>query len=391
MLKLIWRRIIFVCAAVAAVLGFFAFIELVRAYQVLDELHPWLGIGYLCALSLILLVLVAYYMRSVMTRRKILKPPDRADRRRYAEYLMQLAKRLDGNERVSSDLRQALRYRAIELEQALKSEPDDEIGSVAESFLADSVGPCIKELNGAADREVQRCVRDVMIGVTISPWRAADLLIVSYRNVLMVIKVIGIYDVRPTAGSQVRTMLDISKIVFTVNILNYGSKLAENLASGIPFVGRFVDDIAQGVGAGLLTSMAGHAAIERCSCLQPWDRALAQVKMGAKAKDFAADLKGIVADDILPRLKLRIPQKDAEAESGRMENLKAGVARAMDQTSEVMDVFLRKPAVAAGRGVAATGRGVSRGGAFVLHGVAAGFKGVGRGFMKVVRRGKRRT
>ena len=98
MLRLIWRRIIWVCAALAAVLGFFAFIEFVRAYQVLNELHPWLGVAYLCVLALILMVLVIVYIRSVMTRRTILRPPDRTDRRRYAEYLMKLARRLDGND-----------------------------------------------------------------------------------------------------------------------------------------------------------------------------------------------------------------------------------------------------------------------------------------------------
>ncbi len=363
------------CAVIAAVLGFFAFIEFVRAYQVLSELHPWLGWGYLIALGLLVLFLAALYVRSVLTRRRALVPPDRADTRRYGAFLLALARRLDANQNVSFSLRQTLASKAADLEGALKTMSGDDLEREVTSFLSDCVSPCMKELDACAEREVQKCVRDVMIGVTISPWRAADLLVVLYRNVLMVVKVIGTYDVRPAAGAQLRIMGDISKVVFTVNVLNYGSKLAENLASGIPVVGRFIDDIAQGVGAGLLTSMAGHAAMERCSCLKPWEAAEAQAKMGAKAKDFAADLKGIVAEDIIPRLKVRLPQKEVDAEPGRVENLKSAVVRAMDETSGAMDAFIRKPATAAGMTVA---RGV--GGIF-----AAGAKGIGKGTVAVGR------
>lgn len=391
-LRQIWKKTLFVITVVAVVVSFFTFIELIRAYQVLDELHPWIGIGYLLLLVLLALVMFAVYIKSVLTRPKILKPPAPADMPAYAKYLVNLAVRLGRNKKLTStELHQSLQDNVLDVQHAMKAASDEELEIAVDALLSDGIEPCMEKLNGLAEREVHRCVRDVMIGVTISPWRAADLLVVFYRNMMMVTGVVRIYDVRPTVGSQVRIMIDISKIVFTVNILNYGSKLAENLASGIPFVGRFVDDIAQGAGAGLLTSMAGHSAIERCSCVQPWNQARAQARIGAKAKDFAADLKSIVAEDVLPRLKPRIQESETEVDPGRMENMKTAVSSAMDQTADAMGTFVRKPAYAAGRGMAATGRTVFTGAGKVS---AAGFRGVVNvcaGAARTVRKGVKKT
>ncbi len=384
MLRSIWRRLLLVLTVIVAVLGFFAFIELVRAYQVLDQLHPWLGWVYLLVLAVGVVALVVYYVVSVAGKPKVLSAPDRCDHRRYAIYLVELTRRLENNDFVSDELRQSLRYQSVELQRAARKSSDmDEVAGISGRILRDCVEPCYRELGSKADREVQRCVRDVMIGVTISPWRAADLLVVFYRNMRMVVSVMDIYDARPPLRAQISTMVDILKIICTVNILNYGSKLAENLASGIPFVGRFADDIAQGVGAGLLTSMAGHAAIDRCSSLDSWNEADARNKVADKAKVFAADLKGIVVTDILPRMRVRLSKEEADAGPGMMERLKSGVTKAMDDTADVMDAFVRKPAVAAGKGVAATGRGVAKAGKVVGRGVKSGFTGTVSGFRKM--------
>ena len=41
-------------------------------------------------------------------------------------------------------------------------------------------------------------------------------------------------------------------------------KLIESIGAKIPFVGQVVDDVSQGVGAGIMTSTVGHAGIQRC-------------------------------------------------------------------------------------------------------------------------------
>ncbi len=46
--------------------------------------------------------------------------------------------------------------------------------------------------------------------------------------------------------------MDIINIIATVNYINMGKNLIEHLGSKVPGIGRFIDDIAQGIGAGFL-------------------------------------------------------------------------------------------------------------------------------------------
>ena len=65
---------------------------------------------------------------------------------------------------------------------------------------------------------------------------------------------------------------DIACVVATVNFINIGKTFIENSAAAITkFPGtNFIDDIMQGVGAGLLTSVAGHTAKLRCRGYYRW-------------------------------------------------------------------------------------------------------------------------
>ena len=65
---------------------------------------------------------------------------------------------------------------------------------------------------------------------------------------------------------------DVLRVLITVNFLYIGRNLVENLFANVPLLGRVVDDMGQGLGAGLFTSAAGHAAIERCAAFRGWDK-----------------------------------------------------------------------------------------------------------------------
>jgi len=69
----------------------------------------------------------------------------------------------------------------------------------------------------------------------------------------------------------------------------------ENLTSWIPVLGRFTDDIAQGIGAGLFTSVAGHATIDRCRCFSGWSENDARIAMGKNLKGFMHDITSCFA------------------------------------------------------------------------------------------------
>jgi len=162
---------------------------------------------------------------------------------------------------------------------------------------------------------------------------------------------------------QLHILRDVGAIVATVNFLNYGSKLLQNLAETVlPVLGRFTDDLAQGVGAGLLTSVAGHATIDRCRAFRGWNEAEAKETLRSKLKDFAADLKDVVTTDLFAKIRKPVeaqtPWSSASPET--MSRVREGLATALDDTAAVMDTFVRRPVVVAGQGVAAAGKASGR-------------------------------
>jgi len=219
------------------------------------------------------------------------------------------------------------------------------------------IKPIIAPLDAEAARRVRCCVRDTMLGVTVSPWRSMDLFVVLYRNGQMILEISRLYHGRPRLRDQLRIFSDVLKIVATVQFLNIGSKLIENMTSWIPVLGRFTDDIAQGIGAGLFTSVTGYATIDRCRSFQGWDETAAREGLGNQLKQFLADLKGVVADTIMPALRYRI---EAEAPADRqgsnlMERVRSGIGDAIDRTCETLDSCVRKPVSVGCRGVTSTG------------------------------------
>jgi len=352
MLKNLWQRVRTIILVVGVALSFVAAIELLRAHQTLRAVHPALGYGFGLLVLLGFAWLVAYYIVSMRRHPAVLIPPKRRDAasaserelRGYARYLGRLMQRLIENARFSAEEKEHLRAGRETLARAMRQAADN-AGRAAAIRAAEtaSVEPALGALDGAAEREVRTCVRDVMLGVTLSPWKSADLIIVLYRNIAMVGRIVRTYDARPRLKEQVAILRDVLAVVATVNFINIGGKLSENLLATVPGLGRFVDDIAQGVGAGLFTSVAGHAAIDRCRAFRGWDEQQAQVTLGRKLKTFLADVRGMLTEDVLPRMKVEV-----------VERMKEGVANAVDMTGEALDSFVRQPVAAAGRGVAGT-------------------------------------
>jgi len=296
---------------------------------------------------------------------------DPVEWRAYGRYLTRVMKRLSVNEELPDDQRQELTQGIDPLRRVLKEKTEtDALSRAAATSESEIIQPAIDYLNDLADGEVRRCVRDVMLGVTLSPWRSVDLFVVIYRNMGMVLRVISIYSARPRIREQMMVLRDVLAVVATVNYLNYGSRLSQNLLSSVPGLGRFTDDVAQGVGAGLLTSVAGHSAVDRCRAFRGWNREKAQRTVAGTLQAFMADIKGIMLDQILPHLNLEF-----------VDRIKQGISAAIDETAKATDFIIRKPAVAAGRRVVGTGTVVRtvllESGAAVWRGVSSGGRRAG--------------
>jgi len=299
---------------IGVLLSFFAVLEIIRAYNTLRELHPHAGYAFVGVLVLGLVLLFGRLFLAMARRPPVLVAPAIPDReqatakqlRRYGRYLGKYIRRLSRNELFSKQQKQIALGGLASLRKDLGAAPDGEtllkgIRNTEET----TIEPLLSVLDEKAARQVRDCVRDVMLGVTISPYKAADLLIVLYRNTAMVSGIIRVYHSRPRLREQLRVFRDVMRIVATVNFLNLGKKVLENVFSKLPG-GQFVDDVAQGIGAGLMTSVAGHAAIARCRAFRAWDEEEARASVRQHLGQFSADVRSMVLGDLKDKVKDKV-------------------------------------------------------------------------------------
>jgi hypothetical protein len=289
-----------------------------------------------------------------------LMPPPRGDAARsrgrtvraYAVYLVRLCRRLAGNPLVDAERKRRIEAEAVRLSAGIR-QPREALVDMILEVEREAVEPAFATLDERALREVRASVRDVMIGVTLSPWRSVDLAVVIYRNAGMIMRIVRTYCTRPRAREQMLVLRDVLYVVATVNFLNYGTRLFHSLTAALPVLGRFADDVAQGIGAGLLTSIAGHAAVDRCRAFQGWDREQARETVRSRLREFLVDIKGIATQDVVPRLRRSVEALLPESERGpdTLVHLGDGVAGAIDETCEAMDTFFVRPAIATATGV----------------------------------------
>ena len=225
----------------------------------------------------------------------------------------------------------------LDLKNSLTGGSVDPQRQAIEQAQSRIIKPLLEVLDAQADKHVRSSVRDVMLCVAVSPYKSADLMIVLYRNAAMVIRIIRIYHSRPRFREQMRILRDTMRVVATVNYLNLGGKLLEKLSAKLPG-GRFLDDIAQGMGAGLMTSVAGHAAKHRCRAFRGWDEQEAKNSIRQHLVKFYKDVRGIFLTDIMGMMKDRI--------GGAYQTVREAVESALNATGGVMDTFIKKPVVA---------------------------------------------
>ena len=344
-----WFKIIKTGLLVFGVLlSFFAFIEILRAYQTLYQLHPVAGYLFIAILAALLLWLAFYLIRILAAQPPVLIPPSIGDPKiakpgkvkRYAKYLVKYMRRLNCNPSLPLAHQQKIAAAMDKLVSALESGKSgetlaDEITSVQD----ETIYPALSVLDNLAEKEIRSCVAVVMAGVTLSPYKAADLMIVVYRNVIMTGRIMRIYNSRPRIREQFKIAADIIAVVATVNYINMGKNLIEGLASRAPLIGKYSDDIAQGIGAGFMTSVVGHAATQRCKAFKGFNRIEAAEKLKSKAAHFYEDVRDMFKKDILPSVINRI----GDASKDTFDT----VVSVLDDTSNLVGNIIKTPIEAA--------------------------------------------
>ena len=359
MLKTWWKIVKTAVWAIGGLLSFFFLIELLRAYQTLYKLHAFAGYGFVAALVAVTIWVFWYFFAALASRPPVLTAPRIGDPseattrrlRRYAKYLVKYVNHLSRNQVLSSEDRELAADSSRTLVAACERVGHrEELLNAVLRIEESTVGPLLEKVDAHARRQIRTSMRDVMIGVTLSPYKAADLLIVLYRNLVMVSGIVRVYNARPRFRRQLKIYSDIVSVIATVNFINMGKNLIEGLGSRVPGIGRFIDDIAQGMGAGFMTTVVGHAAMDRCRAYRPWNEQEAKDSLRKRAADFYADVKDTFWVDIWPSITSRAGEASAE--------LKDKIASALDETQNAVGSFIKVPlsaAVSAGSTVVSAG------------------------------------
>lgn len=297
--KPFWKTIERIFVAVG--LGFVAFVglETLRAYQTLAELHPWAGYAFLVLLA-VLLGYILWQIRLVFVYRSVPHPPAKQSsdsssipRNEWIRYLDKIAERFEKNPLLNKKEAQIQDFRNDILKlNSLKSDLvfEDALGTIEEQRIA----PLIQYLDEKAEAIVSDNVGIVTIGTALSPYRSVDFYIVLARNLRMVNSILRVYRTRPLPRETIAVFYDIARVVAAVNILNAMDTVWAGLGRHVPFVGRYGEAISEGLFSGLLTSVAGHAAIDRCRSYRHWSREEAARKYRGRLTRYGNDVWGII-------------------------------------------------------------------------------------------------
>jgi uncharacterized membrane protein YcjF (UPF0283 family) len=340
-LKHLWRIGCRIAVIVGVLLSFFAVMEVVRAYQTLRDVNVGLGYGFLAMIGGALVWGVWYFWSAFRGYPKVLVAPPRENVRKYCKYMQAYLGRLAINEALTEEEQAEAKRGREELGKKVEGAGGKEdLEAAIEQVESQSIEPLLKKLDERAEQKIRGGVRDIMLAVTLSPYRSVDLLIVLWRNLSMVRNVALVYNSRPRLKETLGIVYDTARVVATVNFVNLGSRMIENFTKGlpgmIPGVSRIVDDCAEGLAAGVLTSVTGHAAKDRCRAFRRWNYEEAKENMATHIKTFSSDVGKMFYKDIMPNVK--IPGEIAKEKWKEFTN---SIARGFSETVEVIQSYIR--------------------------------------------------
>ena len=221
-----WRVVRFVILLIGIFLSFIALTEILHLYSILYGISPYLGLAFLCITVAILLLGLLYIFIYIRKKPKVLTPPQiedfssasQVEWEAYFIYLTKYQERLLKNPSLSTGEIDTAFKKIKELEAFYRSDnQQDKQQQHIFNTEKEVIEPLLAKLDEKAEKEVRKCVRDIMIGVTLSPYRTADLFIVIYRNCIMMLRIMKIYQSRPVLAEQLLIFRDVLKVVATVN------------------------------------------------------------------------------------------------------------------------------------------------------------------------------
>ena len=350
-----WKIIKTIILAIGVLLSFLAFVEVLHVYVILQDAYSPLGYAFLLLIAIGLIWSLIYVFLNIKKRPKVLLPPNIEDLataslkecRFYSKYLIRYLERLSQNPNLTDEDVNLAIQKIARLEELIESDRQaSALFGEINKIEKEDIESLLSKLDQKAESEVRKCILNIMLGVTLSPFRAVDLVIVIYRNAGMVLRIMKFYNSRPLLPEQILILRDVFSVVATVNYLNLGEKLIEDLFSWVPFIGQSLDDVAQGIGAGVLTSVAGHSAIDRCRAYRRWNQEILVQTSSGHIKELMKEVKNMFTQDVFPKMRSKVfstAPADQTADPGFWEKTTNGISSALDATGTMVEAFVKKP------------------------------------------------
>lgn len=305
-----------IAVIIGVVLLFFVVLETIDAFNTLKEFHPWAGYGFLGLLGLLIIYLVAQ-LSPFFRLAKIPSPPElpqegeisQKTRKDVCRYLSVVADRFESNPILQEEVPLNLENLRKQIEELNKSGADnfrERINLIEKDYIEF----IIKVLDRKAEEVVSDSVGIVSVGTALSPYRSVDFAIVILRNFRMVNSILRIYRTRPSARETFKVFYDILRVVAAVNLLNSMDQIWTGLGRHVPLLSTYGEAVSEGLFSGLLTSVAGHAAIDRCRTYKPWNTDAAANKYRKRLQRWGNDILSILRRHGVQRLIGKIKPKD---------------------------------------------------------------------------------
>jgi uncharacterized membrane protein YcjF (UPF0283 family) len=292
-----------IAVIVGVALIFFAVLESIRAYDTLRGLHPWAGYGFL-ALAAAALFYLVWQFRALALYRTALRPPvlpdegelTRSEVKRSLRYLDRVTARFEANPLLQGERSTSETAELRAAVNRLQADPPSPESGLAELHRIENeyIAPLLRRLDRTAESIVSDNVGLVTLGTALSPYRSIDLYIVLARNARMINRILKVYRTRPSTQETLRVFYDIARVVAAVNLLNAMDNVWAGLGRHVPKMGSLAEAVSEGMFSGLLTSVAGHAAIDRSRSYHPWKREEAARKYLGRLNRWARDVIGIL-------------------------------------------------------------------------------------------------
>ena len=283
--------------------------QIVWIFDILHYFNPVIGYLFIALIALGLIYVGIRLGKNILSLPKKLIPPDQSRKNyfiRKHKYLIKYCRRLLENKYL--DLSYS-KERMEVLDSLIQPQSTDtSVSELNQKIIIEVIIPTHLILSKEAEENIRSAVRDTMLGVMLSPFRALDSILVISKSFGLFFKLITIFNQRPSISEIIAYFKDAMHIVVNVNLLSYSDQATKYIFAKVPFMDRTADEMIQGIGAGILVTSFGRATLQRVQCYEVWVDGEEKEKFARTLQSFAVYIRDIISNDLVTSLSSKMKE-----------------------------------------------------------------------------------